>query len=380
MIVAGDQGASTGAVMSVSAAKVSPRVVGAVVRALYALPRPARWALAGRPVWRDGQELDPDTRLLLRVATSAVVPLREATAARARQRFARSMAILSHRPTDPVGTRDLRVPGGPHDIPARLYTPAGLAGGSGLLVFYHGGGFVLGNIASHDPLCRYLAARAGVRVLSVDYRLAPEHPFPAAYEDAMAAFEYAVRNAEALGADPAAVAVGGDSAGGNLAASVSAHTAPGAKPRFALLFYPATDVTARYPSQDLFGEGFLLTDGDVAWFTDQYLTPGQLSDPRVSVLLAEDLTGFPATYLATAGFDPLRDEGEAFARRLAEAGAPVALRRHPGLIHGYASFADLGGRSREALAEAAGALRTGLALHRDAIAVARCEPTQSETA
>jgi acetyl esterase len=350
--------------MSTLAEKIPPRTVNALVRAIFALPRPLRRRLAGPPVWRDGQQLSLDAQLILRVAAGATAPLSEGSPDHARRELTRSVAVLARKPTDPVDTRDLTIPSGPHHIPARLYTPDVLPAGSGLLVYYHGGGFVLGNIASHESVCRYLAARARVRVLSVDYRLAPEHPFPAAVDDAMAAFDYAVRNAEALGADPGAVAVGGDSAGGNLAASVSLHAAPGAKPRFALLLYPGTDITARYPSQDLFAEEFFLTDDDISWFVDQYTAEAQRSDPRVSVMLADDLTGFPATYLTTAGFDPLRDEGEAFARRLLQAGVPVALRRHTDLIHGFANLVDLGGRFREALAEAAGALQTGLALHR----------------
>jgi acetyl esterase len=345
---------------------VLPAVLNGSVRTLYALPRSVRRRIAGPPVFRDGQRLSLDAQLIIRVADRATAPLSAGTPAHARLELARSVAILTRRPTDRVDTRDLSIPNGPRTIPARLYTPDGLPSGSPLLVFYHGGGFVLGSIATHEPVCRYLAARAQVRVLSVDYRLAPEHPFPAAVEDGIAAFDYAVRNAEALGADPAAVAVGGDSAGGNLAASVSIGAAPGAKPRFALLFYPATDLTTRFPSKDLFAEGFLLTDDDITWFTDQYVHPDARHDPRVSVLLAEDLADFPATYLVTAGFDPLRDEGEAFADRLAEAGVPVAVRRHADLIHGFASFVELGGRFREALAEAAGALQAGLALHRAA--------------
>lgn len=363
--------------MSTLAAKTPPKIVNRVVRALFALPESARRAIAGPPIWRDGQQLDLDNQLLLRVAAKAAAPLSEGTAAQVRREFDRSAQILIRTPSDPVSIRGLHIPNGSYDIPARLYTPIDLPTGSGLLVFFHGGGFVLGNLASHDSVCRYLAARAGVRVLSVDYRLAPEHPFPTPYEDALAAYEYALHNAESLGADPTAVAVGGDSAGGNLSAAIGVHAE--VKPRFALLFYPATHITARYPSQDLFGDGFLLTDDDISWFTRQYLTQEQRADPRVSVLLAEDLSGFPATYLTTAGFDPLRDEGEAFAARLVESGVQVVMRRHPDLVHGFANLADLGGRSREALAEAAGALKTGLALSR-AAAPARSEPTLSESA
>jgi acetyl esterase len=250
-------------------------------------------------------------------------------------------------------------------IPARLYTPIGLAVGSPLLVFFHGGGWVVGSLDSHDSTCRFLAENAGARVLSVDYRLAPEHPFPAAVDDALAAFDHAVAHAEELGADPGLVAVGGDSAGGNLAAAVCHQRARsgGPVPVFALLFYPAVDPSTRRASRERYGEGLFLTDADMTWFENHYLPdPADRADPRVAVLRAEDLSGFPPTYLATAGFDPLRDEGEAFAARLREFGVAVALRRQPDLIHGFVTFLGAGNRPREATAEAVGALRAGFAV------------------
>jgi acetyl esterase len=224
---------------------------------------------------------------------------------------------------------------------------------------------VLGNLESHDGICRYLATRAGVRVLAIDYRLAPEHPFPAGVDDALAATRYALTHAAQLGADPARVAIGGDSAGANLAAVTSYQLARAGEtvPAFQLLFYPAVDAVNRAPSRDLFSSGFYLTDEDGLWFDNHYVLPGtDRSDPRLSVLLADDLSGLPPTYLVTAGLDPLRDEGEAFAAKLSAAGVAVVLRRQDGLMHGFASMFGVSDRCREAVAEAAGALRTGLAL------------------
>ncbi|HWE91129.1 MAG TPA: alpha/beta hydrolase, partial [Pseudonocardiaceae bacterium] len=340
----------------------------AVVRALFQLPRPVRRLIAGPQIIRDGQRLDLDLQMLLRLSRiEGNAELGGGTTEAARARLEAGSLLIAGPRIEPVSTRPIGIPTADRTIPARLYTPTGLAAGSPLLIFYHGGGWVVGSLESHDNLCRYLAQQAGVRVLSVDYRMAPEHAFPAAVDDALAAFGYAAGNAEDLGIDPAAIAVGGDSAGGNLAAVV-AHTAGlngTARPVFALLLYPATDGTTRRPSREKFGEGFMLTDANMTWFMDHYVPDvEQRSDPRMSVLLADDLRGFPATYLATAGFDPLRDEGEAFAEKLAAAGVRVVARRHPDLIHGYASMLAAGSRCREAVAEAAGALRVGLALSR----------------
>lgn len=347
--------------------RVPTRWQAAIVRLLFELPRPVRRLLAGRPIVRDGQRLDPDLQILLRLQQLEGYAFGGGDPDEARATMESGAPLLAGPRIGPMATRALGIPADGRTIPARLYTPAGLAAGSPLLIYYHGGGWVLGSLESHDNLCRYFAQQAEVRVLSVDYRRAPEHPFPAAVDDALVAFDYVAGNAEDLGADPAAIAVGGDSAGGNLAAVV-AHAASQngtARPVFALLLYPATDSTARRPSREKFGNGFLLTDESMTWFMDHYVPDvEQRTDPRVSVLLAEDLRGFPATYLATAGFDPVRDEGEAFAEKLAEAGVRVAAHRHPDLIHGYASMLVAGPRCREAVAEAAGALRVGLALSR----------------
>ena len=334
-------------------------LVGAV-RGLYALPKPVRALLAGPPVRDEGQSLDSDMRLLLRLVKLENFAMSNSTPAAGRAAI-EANAPVSSGPTVPCQVRELIVAG---STPARLYTPIGLPEGSPLLVFLHGGGWVVGSLDSHDNTCRFLAETSGARVLSVDYRLAPEHPFPAGVQDALAAFDHAVTHAEELGADPTLVAIGGDSAGGNLAAVVSHQRvrSGGPAPVFALLFYPAVDLTTRRPSRERYAEGRFLTDADMTWFEGHYLPdPADRADPRASVLLAEDLSGFPPTYLATAGFDPLRDDGEAFAARLREFGVPVALRRHPDLMHGFISFLGAGNRPREATAEAAGALRAGFA-------------------
>ncbi|MEX2108828.1 MAG: alpha/beta hydrolase [Solirubrobacterales bacterium] len=253
-------------------------------------------------------------------------------------------------------------PGGP--IPARLYTPHGLPEPpQPLLVYFHGGGWVIGNLDTHDGPCRFLASTVGARVLSVDYRLAPEHPFPAGVEDAFAAFHWATERAAELGADPAHIAVAGDSAGGNLAAAVSllAHAGGGRRPAMQLLLYPVTDTVGGQRSRDLFADGFLLTRADMDWFESHYLTKEtDRTDPRISMLRAADLSGLPPTYIATAGFDPLRDEAELFAERARAAGVSVAVHRHTDLIHGFANMTAISRTARAAMHEIAGALRMGL--------------------
>jgi acetyl esterase/lipase len=340
------------------------RVEAAAAKLIFALPRPARRLIAGRPIRLDGQELALDAQLLLRLQQVGRASLAQETPELARELLASSGHLVSGKPIPAVATSELTIPGAHGGIPATLYIPQGVPAPSGLLVFFHGGGWVIGTRASHDNAARFLARHAGVRVVSVEYRLAPEHPFPAAVDDAVAAFDYAYAKAGDLGVDPERMAVGGDSAGGNLAAVVAqlAKTRGGPAPAFQLLLYPGVDATARSRSREMFGKGFFLTDSDMTWFVDHYAPPGvDRADPRVSPLLAEDFTGLPPAYVATAGFDPLRDEGEAYAEKLRAAGVPTALSRQPDLIHGYVNFLGIGRRFREAMAEAAGALRLGLA-------------------
>jgi acetyl esterase len=352
-------------------------VQGLALHAVFALPQPLRRLIAGPPIRRDGLELALDAQLLLRMLALTSNSLTNGTAEQAREHLELSRGLVAGPALTGVRTRDLDIPSAGDPIPARLYEPVNLPAGSPLLVYFHGGGWVIGSIETHDPGCRYLARNAQVRVLSVDYRLAPEHGFPAAADDAFTAFRFAARNAETLGADSSAIAVGGDSAGANLAASVCLQAIDkGPRPVFQLLFYPATDATTRRRSRDLFADGFFLTDDDMTWFLNHYCPDIDMrSDPKLSVLLADDLRGLPPAYVATAGFDPLRDEGNAFADRLRDAGVPVVKRQHDDLIHGFVSFLNIGARFREAVSEAAGALRTGLALRSRANVVDLFRPT-----
>jgi acetyl esterase len=217
-----------------------------------------------------------------------------------------------------------------------------------------------------------LAHTAGVRVLSVDYRLAPEHRFPAAADDALAALRHVHAHAADYGADPNRIGVGGDSAGGNLSAATALQAARdgGPAPAFQLLIYPVTDNVAprapetETPSYRLFADGFFLTAEQMRWYRGHYFGPAEAElapDLRSSPLLAPDLSGVAPAHVVTAGFDPLRDEGEAYAARLREAGVPVTLRRHRGLIHGFVNMVGAGRVSREAVIEMGGVLRAGLA-------------------
>ncbi|GAA2672115.1 MULTISPECIES: alpha/beta hydrolase [Actinosynnema] len=341
--------------------RVPTGVLAAGLRAAFALPAPVRRLLTGPPRVVDGQPLHPDTQLLLRMQELSGTGWATSSPATSRASLRRTAALVEGPRLTRVATKPVLVS---DHLKARHYTPQGLPEGSPLLLFLHGGGWVSGDLDTHDDLCRHLAAGAGVRVLSVDYRLAPEHRFPAAADDADTAYRFAVANAERLGADPARIALGGDSAGGNLAASAALGAADADhRPAFLLLLYPSLDATATGGSRDLFARGFFLTRPKMDWFMGNYAPDlATHRDPRLSPLLAPDLSVMPPTYVATAGLDPLRDEGEAFAARLAESGVPVVLRRHEGLIHGFANALGVGTSGREAVAEAIGALRTGLAL------------------
>ncbi|MBF6215121.1 alpha/beta hydrolase fold domain-containing protein [Nocardia puris] len=327
------------------------------------LPERVRRVLAGPPARIDGQEHDLDVQLVTRLQRLSGVRVLGEPLARSRVNADENAAVTGGELAGPVETSEFVIPVGDHDVPATLYAPPGLPEDAGLLVFYHGGGFCVGSRKSHDPVARFLAVHAGVRVLSVEYRLAPENPFPAAVEDAVAAFGYAIAKASDLGADPARIAVGGDSAGGNLAAVVAQHTAqgPGPAPAFQLLIYPTTDQTGEHRSRSLFAEGFFLTREHTRWATANYVPQGvDLTDPRLSPLFG-DVTGVAPAYVATAGFDPLRDEGDAYAEKLSAAGIPVSHRRFTDLPHGYLNFLGVGSRPYVATLDAAHALRDGLA-------------------
>ncbi len=322
------------------------------LHAAMALPPRVQRVLAGRPVVVDGAPLSADTQLMLRLqrlthergAETLPIPQgRRAIRGHTRMTAGRQ----------PVGAvRDLTVAG----LPARLYTPSLSRGG--LLVFFHGGGFMYGDLESHDAGCRLLAERSGVRVLAVDYRLAPEHPFPAAYDDALSAYRWVVEHADELDVDPSRLAVGGDSAGANLAIGVAIDAARTGLPlAFQLLVYPVTDAVRDTASARLFADGFYLTKAFMDLAGTAYVVGVDPRDPRVSPVYADLPAGLAPAYVATAGFDPLRDEGEAFARRLAAAGVEVELRRYDDLIHGFFNIVGTGRTARAANLEIAAALR-----------------------
>jgi acetyl esterase len=281
--------------------------------------------------------LDPQARVLLeQFARSGVKPLSELSIQETREQMLVGSCLLGR--GDAVhAVEDLQIPGPDGPVPVRLYRPR-TEGPLPILVYFHGGGWIMGSIATHDALCRNLCARADIAVASVEYRLAPEHPFPAGLEDCYAATRWLAAQADSLGLAPQRLAVGGDSAGGNLAASVTllARQRGGPAICFQLLIYPVMDFDFDTPSYHENASGFHLTRQDMVWCWRQYLAR-ELDGytPLASPLRAEDVRGLPPAMVITAEYDPLRDEGEAYARRLEQAGVPVTCKRYPGMIHGF---------------------------------------------
>jgi acetyl esterase len=269
-------------------------------------------------------------------------------------------------PVPQIGaTRDLAIPGPGGNIPARLYRPLGSEAATPLpaLVFFHGGGWVVGDLDTHDILCRELANRANCAVVSVDYRLAPEHKFPAAFDDSLAATRYVAERARQLGVDASRIAVGGDSAGGNLAAAVAIacrdHGGPAL--RFQLLIYPATDLAMRTNSHTTLGEGYLLTRDLMRYFVQCYAPDERdWADWRTSPMRAADLSRLPPAFVAAAELDPLVDEGKQYADRLAAAGVATAYKRYEGMLHGFYLYGGVIDMTAEAIADAAAALAAEL--------------------
>ncbi|HYH34162.1 MAG TPA: alpha/beta hydrolase [Nocardioides sp.] len=326
-------------------------------RTLLGLPERAQRLLAGRPVVRQGQTLATDLQLTLRLMRVTREPgLGDVSIDEGRRLLRRQAALAGGR--QPIGSvRTLQV----GERAGRLYVPSAAPARGALLVFFHGGGWIHGDLETHDPACRFLAETAGVRVLSVDYRLAPEHPFPAAHDDCLAAYRWVVGHVDELGADPGRLAVGGDSAGGCLAATTAIVAAREGLPlAFQLLIYPGTDMRGDTESRRLFNRGLVLTQDYMDLAKDSYLRPDDVEDPRASPLLAELPAGLAPAYVVTAGFDPLRDEGEAYARKLAHAGVEVELRRFPEQIHGFLQFVGAGRTPIAANEEIAQRLRSAV--------------------
>ena len=261
-----------------------------------------------------------------------------------------------------AGIDDRTIPGPDGEIPVRIYTPDG-TGPFGVLVYFHGGGWVICSLDSHDGICRTLANKVGCVVVSVDYRLAPEHPFPAAPEDCFAATSWVAANAASINADAGRIAIGGDSAGGNLAAAVAMMARQRSGPALChqLLVYPVTDHSFDTASYSENAEGYLLSRDSMRWFWGHYLSSDADGDnPLASVLRSKDLSGLPPAHVVTAEFDPLRDEGEAYASRLREAGVAITASRFDGMIHGFFTMGAVMDAAVRAVDEASGELRSAL--------------------
>jgi len=351
--------------------------------------------LAGRPKRIDGLTLSPQTQLMLRMQKLSLeravesLPIPQGRIAMRRH----AQIVGGDQPIGEVENRTVRGAAGPLD--ARLYVPTGLvergfdsavveeasaasrlettlrdgrsapssgtAAADPMLVFYHGGGMIYGDLDSHDAMCRFLAEQAGVRVLAVDYRLGPEAPFPAGVEDAWTAYEWISANASDYGADPHRLAVGGDSAGGYLAATTAIRAAHEGRPlAFQLLIYPVTDMEGKSESRAKFGRNHYLTHEFMEKATENYLKGHDPRDPRASVIHAEIPPNLAPAFVTTAGFDPLRDEGEAYAEKLADAGVDVAMKRYGGEIHGFANMVGFEGHPKRAMTEMAHALAEAL--------------------
>jgi acetyl esterase len=313
--------------------------------------------------------LHPQARALLRLMEERCVPPTHTLPPQeARRLYLERRAFTQPEPPAVAERRELLADG----IALRLYRPLGAAAGDTLpaLVYFHGGGWVIGDLDTHDTLCRELANGAGCAVISVDYRLAPEHRFPAAYDDALSATRWVCREASSLGIDARRIAIGGDSAGGNLAAAVAIACRDAAEegdttpaPAFQLLIYPATDQRRNQPSHQRNGQGYLLTSDTLRYFHDHYLPDPALDlDWRASPLLHENLAHLPPAFVLVAGYDPLHDEGAAYAQRLSEAGCHATLVNFERQIHGFILMGRVIDEANAAVQLCAAALRQ--ALHR----------------
>lgn len=310
------------------------------MNAPFGLPGKVQTLLAGAPTVLDGQTLDPQMQIIGRFLKAVGKDPNTRPHPAVRGEF-NAMSLAMDRADPPMSRNvELSVPGPGGAIPVTLHVPFDLPRSAPAVVYFHGGGFVVGSRETHAGLCHRIAAGAKAIVVNVEYRLAPEAPFPAAVEDCLAAYRWAVENGAAHGIDPSRIAVAGDSAGGCLAAVVSILARDGglALPKAQWLIYPITDSAAQTESRRIFAEGFLLEGRTIAWFQKNYLQKNEVADFRASPLVTPSLAGLPPAFVSTAGFDPLRDEGEAYAAKLTDAGVRTTVRRYPGLIHGFANL------------------------------------------
>jgi acetyl esterase len=312
--------------------------------------------------------LDPESQRLIALMVAANRPAWTTLSPQAARDQYLSLRPAAQGPRPPdVSVVDRAAPGPAGEIPVRIYRPASLAADALLpgLVYAHGGGWVFGNLDSHDVLCAQLALEAGIAVFAIDYRLAPEARFPGAFDDVVAGLQWVAKNGPSVGIDPTKLAIGGDSAGGNLAAAVSiwARDHGGPKLLLQLLAYPVTDAVGRAESYRRYEDGYGLNAVTMEWFFDHYTPDKSLrSDWRVSPLRASSLGGLPPALVITAGYDPLRDEGRAYAFRLQQDGTLADLAEFGGMLHGFLSSPMLLHGARRGTSLAAAALREALVL------------------
>jgi acetyl esterase len=310
--------------------------------------------------------LDPQAELVIGLVKRAGLPeMWQLTPDQAREQYQLRVAKLAAK-VDVYRSTDRRIPGPGNDLALRIYLPREAKPGElfPVLLWFHGGGFVIGNLDTHDSACRMLATQAECMVVAVDYRLAPEHKFPAAVEDCMAALRWVAMHAREIGADGARIAVGGDSAGGNLAAVCALLARNEGFPTLAhqLLVYPCTAPEPETPSHRKFAEGYVLTRNTITWFYKQYLrSRSDVNDFRFGPLIADDLSNLPPALVLVAGYDPLRDEGVDYAKRLIEAGNRVTLVNYEGMIHGFYLMGGAVDAAKRAIAQSAQALREAFA-------------------
>jgi acetyl esterase len=305
--------------------------------------------------------VDPQLEVVLEgLAAADAPPAHEVPVEQARAGHAAEAELLSG-PGEPVAeVRELAIPSAAGDVPARLYRPEG-EGRLPVVVYLHGGGWAIGTLDSFDTVTRALANASGAIVVSIGYRLAPEHPFPAGLEDACAALRWVAGHADELGGDPARLAVAGDSAGGNLATVAARRLRGEVELRMQALVYPVCDAGVNTPSYRECADGFGLTAASMRRYWDLYLDGADGLQPDASPLRGGDLAGLPPAFVITAELDPLRDEGEAYAAALEEAGVPVRLERYDGAVHGFWRWLAAADVSRRAMAEVGAALRAALA-------------------
>lgn len=309
--------------------------------------------------------LDPQAEAMLKQMEADGVPdISEMSVPQARMFIEKAFSEMVPNPDPMAVVENFTVPGPAGKLPVRLYKPEG-SNNPPLIVFYHGGGWVIGSVESHDATCRTLAKASGCAVASVEYRLAPESSFPAAPEDCYAATEWLAENGPGLGVDSSRLAVAGDSAGGNLAAVVSlmARDRGGPKISYQVLIYPSVNFTDNYPSYEENGEGYFLTTAAMKWFMDHYLADeSDAKDSLASPILADDHSNLPPAIIITAGFDPLRDEGEAYAKKLEDAGVEAKVVRYDGMIHGFASMIGALDDARKSIDEMGKEIRDALSV------------------